>query len=337
MFLSKHKNGYYYIYYFDKFSNTRRSISTKTKLKSEALEFLTNFKNEVTLRQKSKVIPITLKEFTFNFLIYSSSIHTEKTLKGYRNTFNQLNKYFGITILSSLSPILIEKYIQFRITSSSIYAARKDLIHLSSAFNKAVKENYLLENPCSNIRRIKLPEKQPKFFTENEYKKLLAVIEDSCFKHLVEIATNTGLRQMELITLNWEQVNFKGRFILLNNRNHITKGKKIRSLPLNLKSLQILNELDLTKTNSYVFNREGKRLTQDYVSRKFKSYVKEAKINPILNFHSLRHSFASWLVQKGVSIYQVSKLLGHADIKTTEIYAHLRAEDLRESINLLNN
>ena len=54
------------------------------------------------------------------------------------------------------------------------------------------------------------------------------------------------------------------------------------------------------------------------------------------DFYSLRHTFASGLVQHGVSIYQVSKLLGHADIKTTEIYAHLRAEDLRESVEMLN-
>ncbi len=65
--------------------------------------------------------------------------------------------------------------------------------------------------------------------------------------------------------------------------------------------------------------------------------MRKTSLNSKLNLHSLRHTFASWLVQRGVSIYEVSKLLGHSDIIVTEIYSHLRAEDLRESVNLLNN
>lgn len=76
-------------------------------------------------------------------------------------------------------------------------------------------------------------------------------------------------------------------------------------------------------------------MKQDYLVKNYKKFVLKAGINPKLNFHSLRHTFASWLVQRGVSIYHVSKLLGHADIKTTEIYAHVRAEDLRASVELL--
>ena len=62
-----------------------------------------------------------------------------------------------------------------------------------------------------------------------------------------------------------------------------------------------------------------------------------SSLNPQLNRHSLRHTFASWLVQAGVSIFEVSKLLGHSDIRVTEIYSHLRAEDLLNSVNKLNN
>lgn len=64
-----------------------------------------------------------------------------------------------------------------------------------------------------------------------------------------------------------------------------------------------------------------------------KKYVRGAKLNDRLNFHALRHTFATWLVQKGVSIYIVSKLLGHADVKTTQIYAHLQTNDLREVVD----
>ena len=76
-------------------------------------------------------------------------------------------------------------------------------------------------------------------------------------------------------------------------------------------------------------------MSQDFLSHKFAAYIRKAKINSKLNFHSLRHTFASRLVQRGVSIYEVSKLLGHSDIKTTQIYAHLRNEDLRNAVELL--
>ena len=77
-------------------------------------------------------------------------------------------------------------------------------------------------------------------------------------------------------------------------------------------------------------------MTQDFLSHKFAGYVENAGINLKLNFHSLRHTFASWLVQRGVSIYEVSKLLGHSEIKTTQIYAHLRSENLSNAVELLD-
>ncbi len=89
--------------------------------------------------------------------------------------------------------------------------------------------------------------------------------------------------------------------------------------------------------NQKIFIHKGRELIPKRVQNNFRKYIKEAGLNHKLNFHSLSHTFASWLVQSGVSIYEVSKLLGHSDIKVTEIYSHLRTEDLRNSVNLLNN
>ncbi len=99
--------------------------------------------------------------------------------------------------------------------------------------------------------------------------------------------------------------------------------------------LQILSERQL-KNDRLVFTIDGSPAKPSYVSKTFKKYVIKAQINPDLKFHSLRHTFASWLVQRGVSIYEVSKLLGHSDIKVTEIYAHLKPENLRNAVELLN-
>jgi site-specific recombinase XerD len=329
MFLSKRSNGYYYIY-FDNNLGKKNKVSTKTKFKKEALEFLTSFKKEYHNSFTNGIKNIDLKSFLIEYYKFSSSYHQPKTTKAIKGIFNEVINFLTNPSLLNIGEKDIRRYLAYK-SEVSNYTAQKHLAHLRSAFNYAKKNKYIKVNPCAEIENYRIPEKQPKFFSEVEYQILLNTIGDKRFQDLVEIAVNTGLRQMELITLQWDQVNFKDRFITLNNRNHITKGKKLRSIPLNLKALQILNELELSRTNELI----GKKLTQDYVSKKFKNYVKKIKINPQLNFHSLKHSFASWLVQRGVGIYQVSKLLGHADIKTTEIYAHLRAEDLRESVEML--
>ena len=333
MFLSKHKNGYYYIYYSQPSTQKRTCVSTKCKTKKQALLFLKSFEKKSKIKSISD--SISLDNFIWEYLKYSELVHSPNTTSTFKTTFNSFKKYFGSVALLSLDESKIQEFIQYKIKTVSKYQARKDLINLSSAFNKAVTEKYLVKNPCVGIKRIKIPEKQPKFFTEDELEKLLSVTENQDIKDLTIFAVNTGLRQMELLTLQWDQINFRDKLVTLDNRNHLTKSKRIRTIPLNNNSMQIIIEREVNKKSEFVFTYLNAKLTQDQVSKVFKKYVRKADINPHLNFHSLRHTFASWLVQKGVSIYHVSKLLGHADIKTTEIYAHLRAEDLRASVELL--
>jgi len=141
---------------------------------------------------------------------------------------------------------------------------------------------------------------------------------------------------MELLTLSWDQINFEQGIIILYNRTHLTKGKKIRTVPLNEKSIGILkSQKDLNFEHRLVFRFQGITNREKYIQNNFKNLVKNAHINKSYNFHSLRHTFVSWLVQAGVSIYEVSKLLGHSDIKTTQIYAHLTERNLRNAVELL--
>jgi integrase/recombinase XerD len=79
----------------------------------------------------------------------------------------------------------------------------------------------------------------------------------------------------------------------------------------------------------FIFSKHvGIRLNGDEVSKQFKSCIIAAKLNAKIHFHSLRHSFASALVQRGASLYVVKELLGHEDIQTTQIYSHLQTENL---------
>lgn len=337
MFLSKHSNGTYYIFY-ETNKGKRRSKSTGTQHKKEALKFLTQFRKKIELEEQQEVPLISVKQYGFQYLRRCEPFMSWNTIKGYQNTLKFFLKHFGNLNLTDFNSRMIEDYLFARAHSVSIFAARKDLINLSALFNKAIKDGYLLKSPTAGIKRIKLPEIQPTFFSKDEFEKLLAAMDDNeDLKDLTIFAINTGFRQMELITLTWNQINFKTRMVILDNKTNMTKSKKVRSMPLNQDAYEIL-EKRLSKKNEgtdKVFTMFGSQLNQNTLSQHFKKYVFKSNINPKLHFHSLRHTFASWLIQRNVSIYVVSRLLGHADIKTTQIYAHLRTDDMISAVNVL--
>ncbi len=90
------------------------------------------------------------------------------------------------------------------------------------------------------------------------------------------------------------------------------------------------------RTSEYVFAKsDGRRFEADFVSHKFKKYIRRARLPESIHFHSLRHTFGSLLAQAGVPIFDIQKLLNHRSISTTQIYSHLSPEHLRASVERL--
>jgi len=333
MNLFRRNNGVYYI----RFINTQgkpQIVSTGERTKAEAYVFLNQYKEQL----RSKPQTITLKELIQSFLKHSELIHTRNTQDALKSTFRNFKELINPeTELSRITTSELRAYFEARLRTSGIYQVRKDRINLSSLFQYAVNNELLTVNPVSKIKPFRLPEKQPLFFSETEFNELLRATPSHNLRNLYEVAFLTGLRLMELLSLQWSQIDFKNQLITLDNRTTLTKSKKVRTIPLNLRCLQILTELDIQKCGDFVFtDTTGKPYKGDYISHQFKASVRKAAINPQLHFHSLRHGFASLLIQKGVSLFFVSKLLGHSNTKTTEIYSHLRQSDLQDVVNLLN-
>ncbi len=182
MFLAKRK-GIYQLYYTG-LNGKRTSVSTKTKYKSEALKFLSEFSNNLKENYSREFISISLKDFRFEYLKYSESYHTWKTTLTYKTTFNFLLDFFGNVQLIDLTKKKIEEFILYRIRTSSIYSARKDLINIKASLNWGVQNNYLLSNPSNDIKRIKTPERLPLFFSKDEFNKLIDVIDNEDIKDL---------------------------------------------------------------------------------------------------------------------------------------------------------
>ena len=86
----------------------------------------------------------------------------------------------------------------------------------------------------------------------------------------------------------------------------------------------------------YVLSLNGDKFAESYVTHKFKDYIRLAGLSECVHFRSLRHTFATWLVQEGVSIYEVQKLLGHSNISVTQIYSHLESSELHRAVNKIH-
>ena len=103
---------------------------------------------------------------------------------------------------------------------------------------------------------------------------------------------------------------------------------------MNETALYILSARHGKETSEYVFTLNGKKISEGWLTHAFKKAVYDLRLpDDRLHFHSLRHTFASWLVQEGVSIYAVKELLGHSDVKTTQVYSHLQPGELHSTVN----
>ena len=338
MFLAKHKqSGFYHIIY-EKPNGHRSTKTTKEKLKAKAIKKLNEFQKVLEDERNREVIPIRLKQFTFNFLRSQEPYYTEKTINVYKSSFKYIVNHFGDVFLTDLTTQQIEAYLLKRIRETSVFAARKDLSNLSCCFNRAVRDGYLLTNPCKGIKRFKLPERQPLYYKKEDFKKLLEAIDSNEIKDLVIVAINTGMRQGEQISLEWNQIDFNEGIIILDNRNHITKTKRVRNIPMNAKVREILEKRFNNKNDkhNYVFTFNGEPIEQKFLTRYFKQFVLKAGLNPKLNYHALRHSAATHLLLNGVSIFVVSRILGHSDIKTTTIYLNVCRNDLQDPVSKLD-
>ena len=336
MFLAKRKNGYFFIQYLDPSKNQLRRQSTKTKSKNEALKFFRNFDPGLTIKKDG----LKISRFRDEYMEYVTNDKSKKYIKSIGLSFRQLLRYSKDIPLENLDARLLDQFVSKKFSTSPA-AALLYFRTLKAALSKAVVWGYIDENPLKKIKPPRLKKSLPIFILKSELEIILYKTKTIMLKELFTTAFYTGMRLGEIVNLVWDCVDFKRNIIIVKNINGFTtKNKKERIIPMNsiIESLMIdrFNKVKNVNNNNYIFSRiKGIKLNEDYVSKKFKVAVRDSGLNDNIHFHTLRHSFASRLIQKGVSLFVVKELLGHEDIKTTQIYSHLKTENLAEAVNLL--
>ncbi len=218
--------------------------------------------------------------------------------------------------------------------------ARK-LATLRSFYKFLVKRGYLETNPVAPIKTPKQEKRLPKCLTLEQVQTLLDAPNDTNWlgardKAILETIYSTGVRVGELVGLNVDDVDFLGGMLHIRG-----KGGRERLAPIGQRAmLAIKKYLHLRKQHpnaekfdqkALFVNKHGKRLSTRSVRRKLDKYLIQAGLDPSISPHTLRHSFATHLLDNGADLRSVQELLGHQSISTTQIYTHLTSQRLKES------
>jgi len=218
--------------------------------------------------------------------------------------------------------------------------ARK-LATLRSFFKFCLRRGYVKNNPLASIRTPKQEKRLPKYLELDQILKLFEAPNDSTLlgsrdRSMLEVMFSTGVRVSELVALKVEDVDFLGESIRIRG-----KGKKERISPVSPSALSALrNYLEIRKNDPRAtlfdqemlfINKHGQSLSTRSVRRKMDKYLIEAGLDPSVSPHTLRHSFATHMLNNGADLRSVQELLGHQSISTTQTYTHLVNRTLKDS------
>lgn len=219
--------------------------------------------------------------------------------------------------------------------------ARK-LATLRSFYKFLVKRNRLSSNPVMAVRTPKQDKRLPHFLEYEDIKRLLETPSMDNWlgardRAIMETLYSTGVRVSELVALNMDDVDFLGEVIHIRG-----KGKKERIVPIGASALQVIQHyMEFRNKRAHsnpnfdsrvlFVNKHGRRLSTRSVRRKMDKYLKAAGLDPSISPHTLRHSFATHMLNNGADLRSVQELLGHQSLSTTQIYTHLTTKKMKET------
>ena len=247
----------------------------------------------------------------------------------------RIKEKFGNRRLNQISRQQIQLF-HTEVLTSGLAPGTADhhLRFLKHAFNLAIDWGLLTEkNPAARIPLFAVDNKVEHYLDDDQLETLLAVLRTDANRPVCQIALfllSTGVRLNEALGATWTQIDRDNRVWRIPASN--SKSKRVRSVPLNDAALEVLAQLDTEGNFAHVFiNKEtGKPYT---TIMKVWTRLRTKAGLPHLRLHDLRHSYASFLVNSGRTLYEVQQILGHSDSKVTERYAHLSSKTLQEAAN----
>jgi integrase len=263
---------------------------------------------------------------------------------------NHIAPFFAGKGLDQIEPRDVERYVAVKLKTLAPKTIRNHLGTMHSVFELGLRMNWCQRNPVKLADRpvIKTTETRVKFLDQPELEKLLALpYPDDAFGQiemtLYLTAAMTGLRQGELIGLRWRDVDFDARRLRVvspyvrGEFNDPKSEESGRSVPLAKRVGDALNDLRerslYPADSNLVFGHPetGRPLDRSKLVRRFKRALEQAEVRRI-TFHELRHTFGTRMAANGVPLRTIQHWMGHADAKTTQVYAHYQPSDAEAEV-----
>ncbi len=289
--------------------------------------------------EKAQMLPNNA-EYLELFLdtLYLEQGVSENTLAAYRSDLDKFCQFIKDKDLLTVTNEDIEAYLAYRVDLGlKSRSTARSISALKRFYQYFVREKAIADSPMVNIAQPKAGQSLPKTLSEAEVEALLAApnIEEPMGlrdKAMLELLYATGLRVTELVGLRMEQINLRQAVVFVKG-----KGNKERLVPLGEEAMYWLEQFlkvgrshMIKHATDFVFpSKRGVGMTRQTFWHRIKHYAILAAVESPLSPHTLRHAFATHLLNHGADLRVVQMMLGHSDLSTTQIYTHVANERLK--------
>lgn len=311
----------YWISYVDASGRSvRRSAGTEDFQEAKALEQQLRAKH-YTARKKSGGVSAAFEQVLVEYLSREDRLD-----RATRSRARHLADFFRGRSFHDITRTDVIRYIEKRRETVAVATVNRELALLSAAieeFNR--RHGYTITNPASKMKA-KEPEGIVRWISRQDAERLIACASPPV-GDFIRLALYTGMRASEMYGLEWARVDFDRKLITLEAIH--TKAERRRTIPIHPEARLALDSCKARHPGHLLVFGGVKCFTKGFDGARRRAGLQNFRI------HDMRHTFASWLVMKGVNLYEVKDLLGHSTIELTQRYAHLAPENLRRAVDQL--
>jgi integrase/recombinase XerD len=295
-------------------------------------------------RRKVKPVSESLSRYIDGFLAVATVEKglAQNTVEAYGRDLRQLSEYLidkGVSAWPDVDPLRLRGYLSaLRAKGLSPRSIARHAVTMRRLYRFLESEGVIDKSPMPDLLRARPARKLPHTLSADDVRKLLSQPDGGAplgarDQAMLELLYASGLRVSELVTLKTHEVNFQGNYVTVKG-----KGAKVRAVPFGQWARDKLAaylsavrpRLLKGKASPYLFtNRSGRPLTRQGFWKLIRRYALSAGIDKRVTPHTLRHSFATHLLEGGADLRSVQSMLGHADISTTQIYTHVDGARLK--------
>lgn len=312
---------------------------TQAKLEAQRLNLLiaqgVDIQKEKKSEQADENTSLTLRQYLDQFYLnwYKTHNRNYESLRVYLG--KPLQELFDVELDIINDKKYLTKYLSDyqKENNSSNATYNRMLSTLKGMFSRAYEFGYIERNNVRDVKLLQVSSSKIRYLDDYETKRFfdnLPNLKSIIAQNIIKIAYYTGMRKGEILSLSFDDIDYQANQIALKSSN--TKSNKTRSIPIHKEVMKVIKSINRESGLLFISEVTGKKY--DNIDRSWKQLMKLSEIKNF-RFHDLRHNFCSMLVMKDVPIYHVAQLAGHADVKTTQIYAHLSPAVKQSAIDIL--